>query len=513
MKKIAGSVVLMMLIAFLFIFPTCAESLQTDIDYEAVFKDMEIDELITISEMLSRIINQKRLENATLMIESEANSVAVNKKIKLTLVPDGREITKTDIITYTSANETIASVKDGIVTGVDVGKTEISATVLFEDGAVLEAKTEIEVYMPVAGIKAPQNYGTFVGNKIDLKDIITLSPETATFEHVAFEVNNESIITVDENGILTGLSGGKAIVTIMADGKTAKCNVSVNEPVSSIELDLTELTVGKKNKATLSATVGPETATDKKVNWSSEDESIAKVSNTGVVTGISSGTTTIICTANDGSGIKASAEVTVITAVSSIKFEKKEISIYQSNYQKLTPTVFPEDATDKKIKWESSDTNKVKVNENGLITGISVGTATITATAMDGSGIKGSCVVNVEPSIPFRPETIRWETTWGQKNGRMSIGGINLSKKKTIKAVTCRIECISFYNSQKSESEVTFNFNLAPGASGDGKLSKYAVSGFSTAATVNVKVLSVTYSDGTSYYIPEHLQETVQFGM
>ena len=120
-------------------------------------------------------------------------------------------------------------------------------------------------------------------------------------------------------------------------------------------------------------------------------------SNSGVITALSGGTATITATAKDGSGKSASCSVNVKQFVSSITLNKTSEAIYTNAKLNLTATVNPNDATDKSLTWSCSNLNVASVSSTGEVTGLSAGTATITATANDGSGVSASCEVNVMP--------------------------------------------------------------------------------------------------------------------
>lgn len=124
-----------------------------------------------------------------------------------------------------------------------------------------------------------------------------------------------------------------------------------------------------------------------KYQWSSSDETVATVNKEGVVKGIGTGTTTISIVGTNKKGEKytASCTVNVVVPIKSIKVEEKEITICP--YQKYVPviTIEPENATVQSIEWKSSNEEKVKVDENGIIRGVNFGKATVTGKATDGS--------------------------------------------------------------------------------------------------------------------------------
>lgn len=162
--------------------------------------------------------------------------------------------------------------------------------------------------------------------------------------------------------------------------------------VTGVSLSQTTLSIAKGGTTTLTATVGPHNATDKTVTWSSSNSSVATVNN-GTVNAVAVGTATITATA---SGKTATCEVTVTPkGISSIKLDKDAASMSVKEVLTLTAMVEPVDADDKTVTWTSSDESVAKV-ENGKITAIGKGSATITASA---GSLQVTCKVTVSYSV------------------------------------------------------------------------------------------------------------------
>ena len=508
----------LLLLTFVFSLPAMfSASAQTGTDYEALFRGMELDELTPVLETLSHVVNEKKLENASLQIEPSTGAIPAGETLSVSLLPNGREITDSCVINYSSSDETVATVQDGIVTGVSTGCAEIKASVQFDDGAVLESTAAIEVFQAATTVKIPAKTAALINEKIDLKKYITLVPENASYQHLKYSVDNPELATIDENGFLQGKKAGIVVVTITPDGvakpKSAKCSVSLKEPVTTVSLDATEFNIGKRNKKTLTATVGPESATDKRVIWSSENPKIASVTRTGEVTGVRSGTTVITCTARGGRDVSASAKVTVITAVSSVQFKKRTEDVFEGSTNTLEVSILPEDATNKKIEWESSDNSIATVDDNGVVTGIKTGKVTITATALDGSGKSASCKLFVEPVEPLYADGVFWETDWGEKSGRMGIDVFNRCQHKRVAGFKYRVRCISGYTGEIAESVHYDGTLVKPGLPQRGRLSTGVVPGFVMASKVEVTILSVKFTDGTVYNITEDMETPHEFGL
>ena len=142
-----------------------------------------------------------------------------------------------------------------------------------------------------------------VGDTLQLK--ATVAPENATDKAVTWSASGDGIVKV-EDGLVTALKAGESTVTVTTHdgGFTATCAITVNNPVvhvTGVELDKESETVKVASTLTLVATVSPSDATDKSVTWSSSEESVAVVSDAGVVTAKKAGTATITATTTDGS--------------------------------------------------------------------------------------------------------------------------------------------------------------------------------------------------------------------
>ena len=148
----------------------------------------------------------------------------------------------------------------------------------------------------------------FVGDTFTIT--ATVKPEDAFNRTVTWSSSDPSIATVDENGTVTAIAKGEAIITAeSADGVKAECKVTVEKKVAAIELSESEKTVFVCDTFTITATVKPEDAFNRTVTWSSSDPSIATVDENGTVTAIAKGEA--IITAESADGVKAECKVTV----------------------------------------------------------------------------------------------------------------------------------------------------------------------------------------------------------
>src|SRR6218665_2006192 len=168
----------------------------------------------------------------------------------------------------------------------------------------------------------------------------------------------------------------------------SSCKKDKEEPqkVTSIAVTPSSSALTAGGTQQLKAIVGPADAANQEVTWSSSDPAVATVNAAGLVTGLTEGKTTVTAAAKDGSYVKGTATVTVtLKKVTSITVTSSSTAVAVGSTQQLTAAVLPEDAADKGVTWSSSDISKATVNADGLVSGLTTGAVTITATAKDGS--------------------------------------------------------------------------------------------------------------------------------
>ena len=227
---------------------------------------------------------------------------------------------------------------------------------------------------------------------------VTVTPKTAQVTLV-WASDNEAVAVVDDEGNVTGVAPGTAEVSVTADEAVAKCKVVVTSPKPqglSLDVETLDMTVGQTHK--LEATVSPAGAVADDIQWSSSNESVATVKD-GTVTAVSEGKAVISVSCNGGKLI-AECEVTVAkqgeekVKVSSINMvQELELTVEQS--YTLSVSVLPENADDKTVTF-SVDGECVSVDQTGKIVALAEGTAVVTATANDGSGVNAQCNVTVK---------------------------------------------------------------------------------------------------------------------
>ena len=215
-------------------------------------------------------------------------------------------------------------------------------------------------------------------------------PETASIQRVSWASRNPTIATVDQEGVVTGLKRGTAVIVARAaDGSGASAAISINvtQTAEAISLDRAEAEVVVKGSPVyLRATLSPANTSDKSVHWESSDPEIATVES-GKVTGHKAGACTITVRSYSNPALSASARIRVVQRATRISFTSPQgLSILTGESAQLEWMIEPEDVSSREVTFTSNHTSIVTVDQNGKITGHKRGGATITVKATDGSG-------------------------------------------------------------------------------------------------------------------------------
>ncbi len=297
-------------------------------------------------------------------------------------------------VVLSTGDETIALARGGSVTGKAAGVTIL--TVANELSPEINTRFKLLVVQPVTRINVtPAKPAVAAGSKITLT--ASVLPENASMQQIEWSSADERIATVDENGVVTGIKRGNVrIIAAATDGSNIRANISVRVTQAAEEINLKEtaLTVDVGRNGMLRAEVLPKNTDDKSLVWTSSDESVATVNKQGRVTGVSLGTCQITCSSAATEGVSATATVTVQQPVTKIVFGEAP-TIYADETGKLTWTVEPANASNPTLTFASNNPKVLTVSEDGIITGIKRGEATIIAKTTDGSNRQARIKVKV----------------------------------------------------------------------------------------------------------------------
>jgi uncharacterized protein YjdB len=299
-------------------------------------------------------------------------------------------------VTWSSSNSARATVNaSGVVTGVSAGAVTITATIEGKSGS----SSVTVAAVPVATVTVtPAAPNVTVGQTVQL----TATPFSATGQPLTgrtttWSSSASAIATVSSSGLVTGVSAGSAVITATIEGKTATATVTVSAgQIATVTVAPLSATVNVAWTTNLTATARNSNGTvisGVTFTWSSSNASIATVSSTGVVTGVAPGNATISAVAGGKTG---SSSITVqLAPVDRIVVTPANPSVKKGNTIQLTATLYDAQnnvLTGRTVTWTSSNTNRATVSSTGVVTAISEGNVTITASS---GGKSGSTVVAV----------------------------------------------------------------------------------------------------------------------
>ena len=333
-----------------------------------VNEKIEASIIVTVLEIPLETIT---IENGNDSIELEKGKT---KNLEVSYTPDNAT-NKT--ISWTSSDDTVASVKDGVVTAHKSGEVEITA----QNGDTKDTIT-IHVTIPLEGIQFNDEKVTM--NKGDSKTLeYSLKPnDTTNQDEVKITSSDESIVSVDNNGTVTALKTGTVTITIQKGDKNDTLEVEVKSPLKAISADDLEIKKGECKNIVLEY-LDEDTTDTKEVTYKVLDESIVSVDEKGLVTALKVGTTTITITSKVEGVSPVTINVTVPRiALTGIKVSTPVTTLLVGDDTKLSISYLTNENNDETtdnidISYESSDESVVVV-ENGFVTAKGLGKATVT---------------------------------------------------------------------------------------------------------------------------------------
>lgn len=332
------------------------------------------------------------LSNTEITIDLSSGNKTV--QITPTITPDSANKN----ITWTSSNTSIARVDEfGTITGISNGEATVTAKTV--NGLTKICKVKV-VTSPTAISLNKTNavIDTTTSKNMQLTAVIT--PASANiYTGITWTSSNDNVVQVNQQGLVKGISNGLATVTAKTEnGCTAQCRIVVGATIAGINLAPSNSAIEIEEKLQINATIEPNTSEETLI-WVSSNSKVATVDQNGLVTGKSHGTVTITATGRD-SMVANSVKVTVQTAPKSISLNITEKTIDLSTDAKsfqLTGTISPSTANVYlEQTWTSDNTSVANVDNNGRVTALKNGDATITVST--GNKKTATCKVTVVTS-------------------------------------------------------------------------------------------------------------------
>lgn len=328
------------------------------------------------------------------------------------------------------------------------------------------------------------------GKRLVLK--ASLSPKNTTQKKLTWSSSDKKIATVSTSGVVKAVKEGKATITVKVKGtnKKATCRITVIKPVKvkKITLNAKSASLYEGSKKTLKVTFDPKNTTETTITWSTSNKKVATVTSKGVVKAVKKGTATITAKVK-GTSKKATCKITVkakkTIKVSKVSFSESKKTIQEGATYQTKVTVSPSNAANKAVTYKSSNTSVATVDSKGKVTAKKPGSATITATAKDGSGKKASCVVTVKAKPPVVVKVT--SLTFAQKEVAIE-EGTTYQTKVTVSPSNASNKAVTYKSSNTSVATVDANGKVTAKKEGNATITATAKDGSGKSASMKVVV-------------------------
>ena len=354
--------------------------------------------------------------------------VDATQSLAATVKDQSGNVMSDQLIDWSTSSSGVATVSSGgVVTGVGAGTATITASSSGKAGTASVSVSAVSPPPPTVTTVTitPATASVVAGATVALSATVKdAQGNVMSGQTVTWTTNSASVATVNANGVVAGVAAGSATITATSSGKsgTATVTVTAQPPVvTSVSVSPATASVAVGSTVALSATVKDaqgNVMSGQTVTWTTNSASVATVNANGVVTGVAAGSATITATSSGKSG---TATVTVTAAppvVTTVTVSPSTASIAVGATVALSATV--KDAqgntmTGQPVSWSTSNLAIATVNSNGVVTGVSAGPATITATSSGKSGTS-SVTVTAAPPPPPPPGTLLFQENFEDAN-------------------------------------------------------------------------------------------------
>lgn len=267
-------------------------------------------------------------------------------------------------IEWTSSDEEVVTVDaTGLITAVGAGEADVTASA---KDVNISSTTHVKVVITPTGVEAPETL-ELVTNGENSKNLdAKMTPEDATEVKLAYESSDDSVATVDENGLVTAVADGECTITTYVVADAPATAETATQETAAVVTDEEKPTGGENSEAT------------------ADSEAVTVPDNLDSAFGVVP------------DGLSATTKVTVTTKVEKIELDKTEGILNVGNTVTITATVAPEEATNPAVTWSSSDESVATADETGKITAVATGNATITATSEDDNSVSADYELTVQ---------------------------------------------------------------------------------------------------------------------
>lgn len=340
---------------------------------------------------------------------------------------------------WSSSDTNIATVDEqGWVIGVGEGICTITVKSADNTDVYAEIKVTVIDNTSVRDIRLNRNEMTLQAGYGEIAAYVTMLPSSAIDKSEEWTSSNPEIATVDNEGWVIGKKAGTAAITVksvnnpavfgiilvtVVDGNTigttvtsvttttdttttATTTASTDIPIELIQVNENNVTLPKGEQKQISYRIVPASASNKALKWTSNNESVAMVDGSGIITGVSEGTAVITVSSAENLDIRTNIVVTITPAagtVTGIHLSKYEMKLNVGGRDISWVTMYPPEVENKKEKWTSSNPDVATVDRFGWVTGISEGECTVIVSSEDNPEIMAAIkvtVTNGEVDIP-----------------------------------------------------------------------------------------------------------------
>lgn len=460
-----------------------------------------------------------------------ASSVAAGKSITLKAVVTPADATLKSVVWSVDCDKSIATIsQSGKLTTKQVsGTTTITVTAVSKQNAAIRATHTVTIRPVTSGISISAPTLTIDLASPTLQLTAKSMPEDAS-QQFAWSSSSTRIATVDANGLVTAKKVGKVTITAKAtDGSSRSAKITLNVVSSAKGLSIRGASaVAQGKRITLTAVITPSTATNQKVRWSVDcAKEIATIDQQGRLQAgknfAEPVTVTVTAVSAENSAISATHTVQILPAAQSITISAPKNYIDVAAEDKtltLTARVLPESAA-QRVTWSTSNKRIATVDENGVVTALKAGTVTITATTMDGTGVRAKFTVKVVNAVKTLTLTGAEKLAGGQSTTiKATILPKDADNQKVIYSVNCPASVATISSSgvlkAKNVTEVTVVTVNAVSAENSAISATWTVTIYPAATTVTISAPSRWLNVGATMQLstsiaPDTAMQTVRW--
>ena len=336
---------------------------------------------------------------ASVEVSPSAQTIALGSTLQLTAEAfdeNGEAVAEVEFAWETSDAAVATVDAGGLVTGVAAGMATITASAGEASGSAVVTVTQSGASVEVS----PSAQTIALGSTLQLTaEAFDENGDAVAGAEFSWESSDAAVATVDAGGLVTGVAAGMATITASAGEASGSSVVTVTQSVASVEMSPSAQTIALGSTLQLTAEAFDENGdavAGAEFSWESSDAAVATVDAGGLVTGVAAGMATITASAGEASG---SSVVTVTQSVASVEVSPSAQTIELGSTLQLTAEAFDENGeavAEVEFAWETSDAAVAAVDAGGLVTGVAVGTATITASAGSGQGTAEVTVADLD---------------------------------------------------------------------------------------------------------------------